>query len=228
MKHFSSPKTCLHHHHCWSTLTQPYLSFWHVMLLHNGVGAVLAHRMPDGFASRTLSHAELNYAQLEREGLACVFGVKKFHAYLFGHSFELVTDHQPLLTLLSEHKPTSIHQVLRYVQSGWPNHCNPHFKNSVLKLEKMMKSKHAELEDRDFRLSLIKNSNYDGTMMWKIPVIKDRISDAQSGKCTSIFSLPFYTSRYDGIENKGYMSLLLVIIIRGEFDNNYSAMAFFL
>ncbi len=102
--------------------------------------------------------------------------------------------------------------------------------NSVLKLEKMMKSKHAELEDKDFRLSLIENSNYDGTMVWKIPAFKDRISDAQSGKCTSIFSLPFYTSRYgykmcmqvyflgDGNENKGYMSLFIVIMM-GEFDN---------
>ena len=39
--------------------------------------------------------------------MACVFGVKKFHSYLFGHSFELVTDHKPLLSLLSEHKSTS-------------------------------------------------------------------------------------------------------------------------
>ena len=62
---------------------------------------------PVGYASRTLSPAERNYSQLEREGLACVFGIKRFHAYLFGHSFELVTDHKPLLALLNQHKSTS-------------------------------------------------------------------------------------------------------------------------
>ena len=33
--------------------------------------------------------------------------MKKFHAYLFGRSFELVTDHKPLFALLSEHRGTS-------------------------------------------------------------------------------------------------------------------------
>lgn len=65
-----------------------------------GIGAVLAHQLPDdsekpiGYASWTLNTAEVKYSQLEEE---CIFGIRKFHAYLLGHCFELRTDHKPLV-----------------------------------------------------------------------------------------------------------------------------------
>ena len=75
-----------------------------------GIGAVLSHIMPDGaeksiaYASRTLTKAEKNYSQLEKEGLAVVFGVKKYHAYLWGRQFLIESDHKPLSSLFGELK----------------------------------------------------------------------------------------------------------------------------
>jgi len=51
---------------------------------------------PVAFASRKLLPREQNYSIIEREALAIVCGVKKYHNYLYGQHFYLETDHHPL------------------------------------------------------------------------------------------------------------------------------------
>ena len=73
-----------------------------------GLGAVLSHEMPDGsdglicFASRTLTKAEQNHLHLDRKALAIIFGIRKYHQYLFGRLFQVKTDHKPLTHIFDE------------------------------------------------------------------------------------------------------------------------------
>ena len=89
-----------------------------------GLGAVLSHiidgkERPISYASRTLSPAERNYAQLDKEGAAVIFGLKKFHQYLCGQKFKIFMDHKPLLGLFKADKavPTN-HGITKNSKMG--------------------------------------------------------------------------------------------------------------
>ncbi|XP_061717584.1 uncharacterized protein K02A2.6-like [Cydia pomonella] len=72
-----------------------------------GIGCVISHLTPEGerpvaYASRTLTSAERGYAQIDREALALVYGIRKFHQYLYGRKFILRTDHKPLTYIFGD------------------------------------------------------------------------------------------------------------------------------
>jgi len=69
---------------------------------------VISHVFLDGserpvaYASSTLSTSD---SQLKKEALSLIFvGIHKFHQYLHGRKFTLITDHQPLTTIFNDKK----------------------------------------------------------------------------------------------------------------------------
>ena len=68
---------------------------------NEGLGDVLLQdeegkKSPIAYASRKLKPSEKSYAVIEKECLALVWAVQKFHRYLYGTAFTVETDHQPL------------------------------------------------------------------------------------------------------------------------------------
>ena len=62
-----------------------------------GIGSVLMQQgRPIAYASRSLTPAERNYAQIEKEMLAAVYGLEKFHHYTYAREITVITDHKPL------------------------------------------------------------------------------------------------------------------------------------
>ena len=69
----------------------------------HGLGACLMQDgQPVAYTSRSLTPTEVQYAQIEKELLAIVFGMEKFETYLYGRMVFVETDHQPLETIFKK------------------------------------------------------------------------------------------------------------------------------
>jgi len=84
-----------------------------------GVGAVLSHVFPNGmerviqYASCTLNDTQRKYTQIDKEAFAIIFGIKKFHNFLYGKHFTLLTDNKPITQILNPGKGLPAYSAMR-------------------------------------------------------------------------------------------------------------------
>lgn len=64
--------------------------------------AIMQAQQPVAYASRSLTKAERNYPQIEKEALAIRFACMKFHEYVYGKILTIETDHKPLESIFKK------------------------------------------------------------------------------------------------------------------------------
>lgn len=69
----------------------------------HGLGAVLLQEgRPISYASKALTETEVNYAQIEKEMYAVLFGFKRFHHYVYERHVCVESDHKPLESIMKK------------------------------------------------------------------------------------------------------------------------------
>ncbi|BFZ11786.1 hypothetical protein BsWGS_14825 [Bradybaena similaris] len=95
--------------------------------------------------------------------------------------------------------------------------------------DRQVASHEIRMAEMDLRFQMIETASYDGKLLWKIRDFSHRKRDAVQGRTVSLYSQPFYTSRFgykmcgrvylngDGIGRGTHMSLYFVVM-KGEYD----------
>ena len=80
---------------------------------------ILQEEQPIYYALRALTSAEKNYQNLEREAQAAVWGMEKFHYFLYGRKFILQTDQKPLVSIFRKHMIDVSPRIQRITIRAW-------------------------------------------------------------------------------------------------------------
>ena len=68
-----------------------------------GLGAaLLQNKQSIAYCSRALTDTETRYAPIEKEILAVVFAMERFHQYTFGRFTNVISDHKPLEMIIKK------------------------------------------------------------------------------------------------------------------------------
>ena len=72
------------------------------------------------YASRALTKTEQNYQNLKREALGTIWGMEKFHYFLYGKQFTLETNQKPLVSIYKKHMIDISPRVQRLIVRSFP------------------------------------------------------------------------------------------------------------
>ncbi|XP_077551158.1 uncharacterized protein LOC144164744 [Haemaphysalis longicornis] len=89
-----------------------------------------------------------------------MFGVERFHQYLWGHTFEVVTDHKPLLGLLGPDKAVSVQVLSRSAGAQATS------RDQVLSQVVKVVSQREELVERTYSHKAAEVSVQQGCLLW--------------------------------------------------------------
>lgn len=83
-----------------------------------GVGAILLQQadgrdLPIAAVSRKLTKSEVNLSTIDKEAVAVMFGIRKFHDYIYGRKFLIQSDSRVLSRILDENSEIPKHTASR-------------------------------------------------------------------------------------------------------------------
>ena len=103
------------------------------------------------------------------------------------------------------------------------------FEKQMRSMDRMTAARDISVAEQDLRIQVLESSFYDGVLLWRIPNFRRRRQDAISGRTTSLYSPPFYSSHRgykmcgrvylngDGMGKGTHLSLFFVVM-KGNFD----------
>ena len=62
-------------------------------------------------------------------------------------------------------------------------------------MERLIAMKDATINELNIRVTSLEQTSYDGTLLWRVSEIQKKKQEAVSGRVTSVYSSPFFTSR---------------------------------
>ncbi|XP_070561553.1 TNF receptor-associated factor 2-like [Ptychodera flava] len=132
-----------------------------------------------------------------------------------------------LLNTETERTSSSIETADREVKRNWQ--LIEALERKIKAQDRIIALKDVSLAEQDLRIQSLEKTSYDGILTWKITDFERKTQDAISGRTTSLYSPPFFTSRFgykmcariylngDGIGKGNHVSLFFTIM-KGEFD----------